>query len=293
MKAIKKFFISFIVIIIYFTSCENIKHIIQNWSFDHRRERRIKITEEDLKTWQHQLKTSEEETKELFEIIEKYAQEKKIQGELAWKIGKALLNQGSYELATEFFKQSVNQELKEPEEKLNLYESALPYFKKALLNYKPLPDLLYDAGICYGNASRVLGWEEERLKTALFLFERGNAAYPEDIRFSYSLGILYGKIPEPYKNIEKAISYLDNVIKKDKYHISAYFAKANILVENGDFQEAFSIYEDITKIIEEMYSKGLLKGNVSNNAQYKQALQNMKDLQLCIEGKPECKIQQK
>jgi tetratricopeptide (TPR) repeat protein len=287
-----KIFIFLIFVLIQFNSCEKLKNTLQNWSFEHRRERKIKITEEDLKTWQYQLKTSEEETKELFELIEKYAQKKKIQGEISWKIGKALLQQGSYELATNFFKQSINQELKE-EEQLNLYESALPYFKKALLNYKPLPDLLYDAGICYGNAARVLGWEKERLKTALFLLERGDETYPDDIRFAYTLGILYGKIPEPYKDIERSITYLEKVIKKDRYHINAYFAKANILAENGNLQEAFYIYEEITKVIEEMYNKKLLRGDITRNQQYQQALQNMKDLQICIEGKPECKIQQK
>jgi len=289
-KFILKAKIVLILLVLNLTSCDRVKNFIQNWSFEYRRERKIKINEEDLKMWQNQLNVSEKDSKELYELIHKYAQEKKLQGELAWKIGKALLSQGSYELATEYFKQAINQQLNEPEEKLNLYESALPYFKKALLNYKPLPDLLYDAGICYGNASRVLGWEEERLKTALFLLERGYAAYPDDIRFAYSLGILYGKIPENLKDVDKAIGFLDYVIKKDLYYLPAYFAKAHINAENGDFQEAFKIYEDITKIIEEMYAKGILKGDLSRNQHYQQALQNMKDLQYCIEGKPECKI---
>ncbi|MCX7810614.1 MAG: hypothetical protein N2247_06860 [Leptospiraceae bacterium] len=279
-----------ILLVLNFTSCDNIKNLIQNWSFEHRRERKIKINEEDLKMWQNQLKVSEKDSKELYETIHKYAQEKKLQGELAWKIGKALLSQGSYELATEYFKQSVNQQLNEPEEKLNLYESALPYFKKALMYHELLPDLLYEAGICYGNASRVLGWEEERLKTALFLLERGYAAYPDDIRFAYSLGVLYGKIPTESKDVNKAIAYLDYAIKKERFYTPAYFAKAHILVENGEFQEAFKIYEDITKIIEEMYSRKMLKGDIKRNRSYLQALENMKNLQYCIEGKPECKI---
>lgn len=278
-------------VIFYFSNCDQFKHTIQNWSFEHRTERRVKINEEDLKRWQSQLNVSEEDAKKIYEHIYNFAEKKKLQGELSWKIGKALLEQGSYELATEYFKESFEGKISNIEES-KIYESALPFFQKALLNYKPLPDLLYDAGICYGNASRVLGWEDDRLKTALFILERGYSTYPDDIRFAYSLGILYGKIPEKYRDIDKSIFYLDAVIKKDRYHITAYFAKGNILSENAKFQEAFYVYEEITKVIEEMYNKNFLKGNPTKNPQYQRAIDNMKELQICIEGKPACKIQQ-
>ncbi len=288
---IKILYYIFILINICFFSCDNIANKIQNWSFEHRRERKAKITEEDLKKWKYNLKVSED-AKKLFELIHQYAMEKKIQGELSWKIGKALMDQGSYELATEFMKQSFQNQLNEPEEILNLYNESVSYYKKALINFKPVPDLLFDAGICYGNASRLLGWEEERLKTAMFLLERGYLTYTDDLRFAYSLAILYAKVPEKFRNVEKSLGLLDYIIKKDHYHIASYFTKANILAENGAFQEAFLVYEEITKVIEEMYKKKMLSGKPENNLQYKKALQNMYDLQICIEGKQGCKIKQ-
>ncbi|MFN3603139.1 MAG: tetratricopeptide repeat protein [Leptonema sp. (in: bacteria)] len=281
--------IFFVFFLLLFLNCSDLQHSLQNWGERYRKERQVKIDEEDIKKWMHELKISEKESKELFTLIEKYAIEKKFQGELSWKIAKALTKQNSLEIAQDFFLNSFENKLEEPTNK-KIYESALVYYEKALKYYTPVPDLLFDAAICYGNASSALGWEEERFRTAVFLLERGRRIKPNDIRFPYTLAILLGKTTNQFKDIEKALELLDSVIKQDKYNIPSYFAKAHILVENGDFKESFSVYEEITRIIEEMYKMNLLKGDYTKNRKYLKAQENMKLLIPCIEGRKECQI---
>lgn len=284
----KNYFI-FIVITLFFY-CGEIKYKIQNWSERDRKERQIKISEEEIEKWKRELQISEGESKELYTLIEKYANEKKIQGELSWKIANAMVKKRSFEIAQEYYLQAFEKTLENKEDSFKIYESALPYYQKALKNYPPLPDLLYDAALCYGNASYALGWEEERFKTAVFLLERGMSLKPNETRFHYYLAILLGKTTNQFRNVEKAIELLDYVIQKDRYNISSYFTKANILVENGEFQQGFSVYEEITKVIEEMYKKNQLKGEYKKNRQYLKALENMKLLSPCLEGRKECQI---
>ncbi len=277
-------------LLLLFIACGDMANTIQNWGQRYRTERKIKIKEEDIQKWKTDLEISEKESREIFILIQKFANEKKLQGELSWKIGKALMDLNSYETASEYFLQSFEKQLVDSEKHLKIYESALVYYEKALKYYTPIPDLLFDAAICYGNASSALGWEEERFKTAVFLLERGMASKPDDIRFPYTLGILLGKTTNQYKDVERSIELLNLVIEKDKYNIPSYFAKGNILVENGELQEAFIVYEKITEVIKEMYQKGLLKGDYTKNRKYIKALENQKLLISCIEGRKECHI---
>lgn len=276
---------------VFFSYCSDISHFLQNWAERHRKERRIEIQKEDLEKWKKDLQVSEEKARTLYELIHKFAEENKLQGEIAWKIGKALMEQSSFELSKEFFKQSVQKELRQVQD-ISLFEEAITYFQKALSRYPISADLLYDAGLCYGNASRALGWEKERFQTAVFLLERGLQLKPKDMRFYYVLGILYGKTTNEFRDVEKAIEYLNQVNQADPYNIQAYFAKANILAEDGQFQEAFFVYEKIIKTLEEMHKNQILRGNIQNNLQYQQALYNLNELQVCIERKAECKIKQ-
>lgn len=282
---IQKLFLLFVLF-----SCKDIAYDIQNWGQRYRKERQIKIAQEDIEKWKKDLEISEKESREIFTFIQQFAIEKKLQGELSWKIGKALMNQSVTELAQEYFMQSFEKQLEEAKNNSKIYESALVYYKKALKNYTPLPDLLFDAALCYGNASSALGWEEERFKTAIFLLERGMAIKPEDIRFPYTLAILLGKTTNSHKDVDRAIQLLNLVIQKDRYNIPSYFAKGNILVESGEFQEAFAVYEEITTILQEMYKKGLLQGDYTKNRKYLKAIENMKLLTPCIKGRKECHI---
>lgn len=277
---------------LFFTGCSDVRHTIQNWVERHRTSRQQKIHREDIEKWKHDLAISEEEAEKLYRWIYDFAREKKLQGEISWKIGKALMEQASYELASSYMKNAFGGELKD-EKEVSLFEEALPYFQKALIHAPLNPDLLYDAGLCYGNASRALGWEERRFRTAIYLLERGWSLNQNDTRFAYVLGILYGKTTNTLRNVEKAIRLFDFTIRKDPYFLNPYFAKAQVLVEEGLFQEAFFVYNEITEVIKDMYAKKLLRGDYTDDPRYRQAMHNMKELQVCIEGREECRIRRK
>ncbi len=282
------------VLIIFFVfNCKEINHYgnkIYEWARKHRQNQIESTTEENIEKWKKEYELTQKEAEELFANIQKFAQLKKMEGEVAWRIGKAFMQLSSFELAKDFFKDSLNQKL-EGLSSHNYYEEALPYFDKAIKNYPLNSDLLYDAGICYGNASRNMGWEIERLKIAIFLLEAGAKTYPEEIRFYYPLALLYGKSHSAIKDIEKAIKILEYLIKKEKYYIDAYFAKAHIEAENGLFEESYETYNQLSQIIEEMHNKKILKGSVQENSQYRKVLENMKQLEICKKGEKECKIE--
>jgi tetratricopeptide (TPR) repeat protein len=266
---------------------------LRNWGTRHRQKRAQQISAADLEMFRRDLALSEAKALELHEHIQSLVTERKLQGHLAWKIARELMKESRFEAASDYYRAAVNGEMPEAGQQLTdtvNFEQALPYFQKALKYHVPDPDLLFDAGLCYANASRALGWEEDRFQTAVFLFERGMALKPTDGRFLYQLALLYGKAENRYRNPERAIELLDVLLKREDANIPARFARANILAENGDLQGAFDENLRITEKIKFLFESNSVRGDYRKNAQYQAAQENMKQLQRCIEGRSDCTL---
>lgn len=269
--------------------CNNVGDDLRNWGSRHREKRTQEISATELEMWKRDLAISESQAIELQKQITDLVSERKRQGELSWKIAKVLMQQMRFEDATDFVKAATVGEM--PQEQSSLIEESLPFFQTALKHHIPDPDLLFDAGLCYANASHNLGWEEDRFKTAVFLLERGKSIKPEDGRFAYQLAVLYGKTTNRFKDTNRAISYLDELLRREDANIPARFARANILTEQGALQAAFDENVMITQKVEQLFKDNRVKGNFRENNQYRNAQRNMEQLQLCIEGNAACALQ--
>lgn len=270
---------------------------LRNWGSRHRQKRTQQISATELEMWKHDLALSEEKALEIHENIQALVSERKLQGQLSWKIGKALMTESRFEAAADYYKAAVNGEL--PDGRLHsqvtkaesaIFEEALPHFKRALKLHVIDPELLFDAGLCYANASRAMGWEEDRFRTALFLFERGLTLKPSDGRFLYQLALLYGKAGNRYRDTDRALELLDALLKREDANIPARFARANILAETGDLQGAFDENLRITEKVKQLFESNKIRGDYRQNSQFRSAEQNMEQLQLCMEGRPECTL---
>lgn len=270
---------------------------LRNWGSRHRQKRTHQISATELEMWKRDLALSEEKALEIHENIQALVSERKLQGQLSWKIGKALMTESRFEAAADYYMAAVNGEL--PEGRLHsqvtkaesaIFEEALPHFKRALKLHIIDPELLFDAGLCYANASRAMGWEEDRFRTALFLFERGLTLKPSDGRFLYQLALLYGKARNRYRDTDRALELLDALLKREDANIPARFARANILAETGDLQGAFDENLRITEKVKQLFESNKIRGDYRQNSQFRSAEQNMEQLQLCMEGRPECTL---
>lgn len=279
-------------LIMFLIGCDNVGDGLRNWGSRHREKRTQEISATELEMWKRDLAISEAQAIKLQKQIGDLVSERKRQGELSWKIAKVMMQQMRFEDATDFVKAATIGEMPKEIDKNqgSLLEESLPFFQTALKHHIPDPDLLFDAGLCYANASHNLGWEEDRFKTAVFLLERGKSIKPEDGRFAYQLAVLYGKTTNRYKDANRAIQYLDELLKREDANIPARFALANILTETGDLQAAFDENAMITQKVEQLFKENRVKGNFRENIQYRNAQRNMEQLQLCIEGKPTCML---
>lgn len=273
---------------LFLSGCDAIGDGLRNWGSRHRQKRAQEISAAELEMWKRDLALSEEKALAMHENMQELVSEKKLQGQLSWKIAKALMAEGRFEAASDYYKAAVEETM--PSKESTLLEEALPHFQRALKYHVIDPELLFDAGVCYGNASRMLGWEEDRFKTAVFLLTRGMKLKPEDGRFLYQLALLYGKAENRYRDPERALTLLDALLKREDANIPARFARANILAENGDFQGAFDENLMITEKVKQLFAENRVRGDYRQNSQYQNAQRNMEKLQLCIEGKPECPI---
>lgn len=274
------------------SGCQDVTDSLRNWGMRDRGQQIQDLSTEDIERLKRDLKLSEEKAEEFEANLKGLVQEQSIQGDLSWKIGKAIMQQGSYEAADPYFRQAVEENtgpalaVKDN----NFFEEALPYYRKALQYHKASPELLFEAGLCYANASRALGWEKSRFDAAEFLFEAVARLQPEDHRPRYQLAIMYGKSDGYGRNPEKALELLDEILRKEEKNIPVRFAKANILVENGNLRSGADEYRRILEVMDDLYDRGILRGNKSRNVQYRSARENLEKLETCLQGKPGCEI---
>ena len=270
-------------------NCDFATDGLRNWGSRHRDKRTKQIAAADLEMWKRDLAISEDKAIRLSDDIQSLVSERKRQGQLSWKIAKAFMNEMRFEAASDHFKAAVNEE-PPAETSGQLLEQSLPFFQKALKLHTVDPELLFDAGLCYANASHALGWEEDRFRTAVFLFERGMSVKPEDGRFAYQLALLFGVANTRFHDMDHAISLLDGLLKREDTNVPARFARANILTRQGKLQAAFDENIRITESIKKIYTENRVQGDYQKNQQYRSAQSNLEQLQLCIDNKPGCTL---
>lgn len=272
--------------------CEGASDSLRNWGMRERGEQILDLSDEDIERLKRDLKLSEERSVEFEKNLKGLLQEQSIQGDLAWKIGKAIMQQGRYEAADPYFRQSIDEDSGPvlAAKDNNYFEEALPYYRKALTYHKANPELLFEAGLCYANASRALGWERSRFEAAEFLFEAVSRLEPKDHRPRYQLALLYGKSEGPQRNPERALEILEDILRKEEQNIPVRFARANILVETGNLRSGADEYRRIIEILDDLYDRGVLRGDRKRNVQYRSARENLEKLETCLQGKPGCEI---
>jgi len=291
-RFISKYYI-FVVIAFLPVSCEKISDTIRNYGLSTRQRREQKLSSEEVEKWKRDLNISDERARELHEKIHYLVQETNLQGMLSWKIAKAYMEDARYDMAAMYYEGAMNNSLPDGPmmERERMFEDSLPYFKKALKLHRTEPELLFEAGLCFANASRSQGWEIERWKTAVFLFTRMNELKPDDLRPAYQLALLYGFTTKgEVKDQDHALELLRWILKKEETNISARFTLANILVQRSDFETARAEYLKISEILKDMHSSGILSGPVGRNQKYKQTLENIEKLDNCIADSPSCEI---
>ncbi|MCR9144021.1 MAG: tetratricopeptide repeat protein [bacterium] len=283
-----------------FVGCEGLSDSLRNWGERGRRPAKARLDEAQVARWERDLNLSRARALELHDDLQDLVQESNRQGMLAWNIGKAYLNAGRYDLAALHYQQAIQGE---PPERLAAiqsgqtapgvatFEQALPYFEEALLRHSPDPELLFEAGLCFANASRAAGWERNRWRTAVLLFERMRRVAPDDIRSRYQLALLYGKTSDSAaRDIPRAIDYLEEVVRREERDIPARFLLGQLLVQSGDFDRARAQYSRIMEILEKIHDQGLAPGPASGNPRYQQARENLEVLEACAIGSNDCAL---
>ena len=89
--------------------CEQASDSLRNWGIRERGEQIQDLSKEDIERLKRDLKLSEEKAVEFEKNLRGLLQEQSIQGDLAWKIGKAIMQQGRYEAADPYFRQAVEE----------------------------------------------------------------------------------------------------------------------------------------------------------------------------------------
>ena len=267
--------------------CDPIEESIRRWGEESRRDRARALQEEDLQRWQNDLEISRAEAEKLNEDIHELVQESELQGRLSWRIARAYMNRGRYDLAGQHFQAAIeNERLDEDQVSLTDFERALPYFEEAIKRNPLDPDLLFDAGLCYANASRAAGWELNRFETAVLLFETVNRLEPTITRSRYQLALLYGKTENPeVRDLDRSVALLQEIIRFKEDDIPAHFALGHMLVargQRGDLESARDVYADTIEILENLDRAGGLRGPLSMNPDYQQATENYETLDQCL-----------
>ena len=275
-----------------FTACDAIGDRLRNWGEQGRRPAKARLDEAEVARWQRDLNLSRARSLELHDSIQDFVQESNHQGMLAWKIGKAYLEAGRYDLGALYYNEALGAGSARPGDQapdIVMFEQALPFFDEALLRHNPDPELLFEAGLCYGNAARALGWERERWQRSVQLFERMSRVVPDDVRPRYQLALLYGKVTNSeLRDIPRALDHLDEVLRREEQDVSARFLRGQLLVERGELAPAIEEYRRILGILDDLHGRGVVPGRVTDNPRYQQARENLEVLEACVGGGAGC-----
>ncbi|WP_246052104.1 tetratricopeptide repeat protein [Leptospira idonii] len=246
-------------------------------------------SESDLVNWKEKLSLEEAEIEELDKKIRKMVQKSNQAGALSWKIARGYMRAGSFDVGSKYYEEALGEQVNQAGYELHQFESALPYFEKAIQIGKLDKQLLYEAAVAFANASKDMGWEENRRKRAVQLLKQLSRLDGKDTRFPFQLALIYfdsslkgetwaGKMNSGYEDVETAFTLLDMILQKEPYNIPARFAKANFLYQVGKTSQASSEYFKIKSYLEEMKANGVIRENLEENSSYKNVLKNLEKL---------------
>ncbi|MDZ4725509.1 MAG: hypothetical protein SH817_05100 [Leptospira sp.] len=245
--------------------------------------------ESELTHWAEKLALEEAEIEEMDQKIRKMVQKSNQAGALAWKIARGYMRSGSFEISSRYYQEAIGEEMKKQEYELHNFESALPYFEKAMANGKLDKQLLYESALAFANASKDMGWEPERRKKAISLFKQLARLDNKDTRFPFQLALIYfdsslkgeawgGKVNAGYDELNDAFILLDQILKIEPYNVPARFARANFLYQIGKGNSSINEYIRIKGILEEMKANGAIKESLEENSSYQNAIKNLNKL---------------
>jgi len=250
-------------------------------------------SEAEIEKWKQNLSLEEAEIKELEEKIRKMVKKTKNAGVLSWKIAKAYMQVGNYELSSRYYAQAIKENTGNNVDvvgsEVHFFEGAIPFFEKALLYRELTDDLLFEAGLAYANASRDRGWDKERREIAVTIFKGLIRRDPADLRYPYELALIYfdssisdglidGVDPSGYNDLDKAMRIMNVIIQKEPNNIPARFARANFLYRGGSVEQATEEYMTIKTKLEAMKKAGAIKENLEKNTSYQNVIRNLKKI---------------
>lgn len=273
-----------------FTGCDYLKSLTES-----RYRKRIggePASEKDIVNWKEKLALEEAEIEEMEKRIRKMVQKSNQSAALSWKIARAYMRAGSADLGARYYDEALAESIPNAKQggfEIHSYESALPYFDKAIQSGKLDKQLLYEAAVAYANASKDMGWESTRRNRAINLFKQLSKLDKEDSRFPFQLALVYfdsslkdeawnGKLTSGYDEVELAFSLLDQILRKEPYNVPTRFAKANFLYQVGKSNLAYDEYTRIKSILEEMKEKGNIREPLEENSSYRNVIKNLNQL---------------
>ncbi|MGE8721541.1 tetratricopeptide repeat protein [Leptospira terpstrae] len=273
-----------------FTSCDYLKSLTES-----RYRKRIggePASEKDIVNWKEKLALEEAEIEEMDKRIRKMVQKSNQSAALSWKIARAYMRAGSADLGARYYDEALAESIPNAKQggfEIHSYESALPYFDKAIQSGKLDKQLLYETAVAYANASKDMGWEPKRRSRAINLFKQLSKLDKEDSRFPFQLALVYfdsslkdevwnGKLGIGYDEVETAFSLLDQILRKEPYNVPTRFAKANFLYQVGKSNLAYDEYTRIKSILEEMKEKGTIRESLEENNSYRNVIKNLNQL---------------
>lgn len=251
-------------------------------------------TVEDLESWKRRLDMDESEILELEKKIREMAAKTRSAGALSWKIAQGYMKIGDYDLATKYYNQAIKEEADGKKSEIvgadvHFFESALPYFDKALLLAPVDQQLLFETGLAYANASKDRGWEPKRRQIAIEVFQSLTRQDPRDSRFPYQLALIYFDssmadsswegIQAGFHDQDKAFLLLNSILKKEPRNVPVLFAKANFSFRAGNSDLAKEEYLHLKSTIEGLKKDGFIKEELEENESYKNVMNNLKKIE--------------
>jgi len=277
----------FLLLCLFLPSCEQLKNLTKSkWD----KQNLVKPpSESDIVNWKEKLALEEAEIEELDKRIRKMVQKTNQAGALSWKIARAYMRAGSFDVGTKYYEEAVVAQTEDKGYEIHNFESALPYFEKAMELGKLDKQLLFEASVAFGNASRDMGWEPTRRNRSVQLLKQLSRLDKEDTRFPFQLALIYfdssikgenwsGKTNAGYDDVDTAFQLLDLVLQKEPYNVPARFAKANFLYQTGKSSQAQNEYIRLKSILEEMKNNGAIREPLEKTQSYQNVLKNLEKL---------------
>jgi tetratricopeptide (TPR) repeat protein len=300
-----KLWIMFLSLMVFISSCDKLKEIGQKNV--RKRLGGPEVTEEKIDRWKEKLALQESEIRLLDDKIREMVKTTKQAGALSWKIAQAYMKVGSFDLSSIYYQKAMEEQVSNQFDTANSrpewhsFESANQFFEKAMLFKNIDEELLFEAGLSFGNAARDRGWEKERRKTALTIFKGLMKLNPDDMRYPYQIALIYfdssiteGRIEgieyEGYNDTEKAMKILYSILKHHESlgetaeMVPILFTLANFHYKKGDTDESEKIYTKIKKQLEIYSDEGKIT-NLNKNPSYLNVVKNLKKIKENKESK--------